>query len=49
MRGPGRWSPTDRRVGGYRAVRLAAFGETVTLPDPVGIDLDTEILKTYVR
>ncbi len=25
----------DRRVGGgYRAVRLAAFGETLTLPDP---------------
>jgi Uma2 family endonuclease len=39
----------DRPVGGYRDVRVARFGETVPLPDPVGIALDTEILKTYVR
>jgi Uma2 family endonuclease len=39
----------DRQVGGYRDLRVAKFGETVTLPDPVGIELDTEVLKTYVR
>ncbi|WP_217162897.1 Uma2 family endonuclease [Streptomyces sp. AC512_CC834] len=42
-------SSPDRRVGGYRDVRVAKFGETVALPDPVGIELDTEILKNYVR
>ncbi|MGC9500610.1 Uma2 family endonuclease [Streptomyces sp. WG7] len=42
-------SSPDRRVGGYRSIRVAKFGETVPLPDPVGIELDTEILKTYVR
>ncbi|CAM5369238.1 hypothetical protein STENM327S_01917 [Streptomyces tendae] len=25
------------------------FGETAVLPDPIGIELDTEILKNYVR
>ncbi|MFF0588654.1 Uma2 family endonuclease [Streptomyces sp. NPDC003781] len=39
----------DRRIGGYRDVRVAKFGETVTLPDPDGIELDTEILENYVR
>ncbi|MER8068787.1 Uma2 family endonuclease [Streptomyces sp. NPDC094034] len=34
---------------GYRCRQVANFGETVTLPDPVGIELDTEILKHYVR
>lgn len=27
----------------------AKFGEKVLLPDPIGIELDTEILKNYVR
>ncbi|MGW1674806.1 Uma2 family endonuclease [Streptomyces sp. NPDC002324] len=42
-------SSPDRLVGGYRDVRTAKFGEKVSLPDPVGIELDTEILKNYVR
>lgn len=42
-------SSPDRRVGGYRDVRVAKFGETVALPAPVGIELDTETLKSYVR
>ncbi|MFE7841818.1 Uma2 family endonuclease [Streptomyces sp. NPDC057474] len=42
-------SSPDPLVGGYRDVHTAKFGERVSLPDPVGIELDTEILKTYVR
>ncbi|MFF9270247.1 MULTISPECIES: Uma2 family endonuclease [Streptomyces] len=42
-------SSPDRRVGGYRNARVTKFGETVVLPDPVGIELDTEILNSYVR
>ncbi|MDT0615130.1 Uma2 family endonuclease [Streptomyces lancefieldiae] len=42
-------SGPDRQVGGYRDVRVATFGETMALPDPVGIELDTEVLKNYVR
>ncbi|MGW7543989.1 Uma2 family endonuclease [Streptomyces sp. NPDC054770] len=42
-------SSPDRNVGGYRVVRTAKFGEKVLLPDPIGIELDTEILKNYVR
>lgn len=42
-------SHPDRQVGGHRDVRVAEFGETVPLPDPVGTDLDAEILKTCVR
>ncbi|WND36659.1 Uma2 family endonuclease [Streptomyces sp. BB1-1-1] len=42
-------SSPDRRVGGYRDARVTKFGETLVLPDPVGIELDTEILKSYVR
>ncbi|MGV9642887.1 Uma2 family endonuclease [Streptomyces sp. NPDC003514] len=42
-------SSPDRRVGGYREVHVAKFGEKVLLPDPVGIELDTEILENYVR
>ncbi|WP_432132668.1 Uma2 family endonuclease [Streptomyces tendae] len=42
-------SGPDRRVGGYRHARVTKFGETLVLPDPVGIELDTEILKNYVR
>ncbi|MEU9220107.1 Uma2 family endonuclease [Streptomyces sp. NPDC048376] len=39
----------DRRVGGYRDARVTKFGETLVLPDPVGITLDTEVLKNHVR
>ncbi|MEV6762223.1 hypothetical protein AB0N16_16595 [Streptomyces sp. NPDC051105] len=39
----------DQKVGGYRVVRAAKFGEKVLLPDPIGIELGTEILKNYVR
>ncbi|MEV7384044.1 Uma2 family endonuclease [Streptomyces lydicus] len=35
--------------GCYLDVHRAPFGEQVTLPDPVGLTLDTEILKNYVR
>ncbi|MFJ3778673.1 Uma2 family endonuclease [Streptomyces sp. NPDC090075] len=42
-------SNPDRQVGGYRDIRTSKFGETVALPDPIGIELDTEILKNYVR
>ncbi|MEV7032556.1 Uma2 family endonuclease [Streptomyces sp. NPDC093272] len=42
-------SGPDRQIGGYRTVQTAKFGETVALPDPMGIELDTEILKNYVR
>jgi Uma2 family endonuclease len=42
-------SAPDRTVGGYRDVHTAKFGETVSVPDPVGIELDTEVLKNYVR
>ncbi|AUH42326.1 Uma2 family endonuclease [Streptomyces sp. CMB-StM0423] len=34
---------------GYRVTRTAKFGEKLVLPDPVGIGLDTEELKDYVR
>lgn len=39
-------SEPDRRIG-YRDVHTAKIGETVTLPAPVGIELDTEELKRY--
>ncbi|WP_328838281.1 Uma2 family endonuclease [Streptomyces europaeiscabiei] len=42
-------SGPDRHVGGYRDVRTAKFGEKVRIPGPMNIELDTEILKTYVR
>ncbi|WP_181767512.1 Uma2 family endonuclease [Streptomyces albidus (ex Kaewkla and Franco 2022)] len=32
----------------HRDVHTSRFGETVKLPEPVGIELDTEILKNYV-
>jgi Uma2 family endonuclease len=35
--------------GRYLDIHRAPFGEQVVLPDPVGITLDTEILKNYVR
>ncbi|MEU8923932.1 Uma2 family endonuclease [Kitasatospora sp. NPDC048545] len=33
----------------YESVRTLPFGRTVRLPDPVGISLDTEPLKNWVR
>ncbi|MGW7422924.1 Uma2 family endonuclease [Streptomyces sp. NPDC054813] len=33
---------------GYRDIHVVKLGGKVTLPDPVGIDLDTEELKQYV-
>lgn len=39
---------SDPAPGGYRSVDTAAFGGKLVLPDPVGIELDTEILKEYV-
>ncbi|MGW7816954.1 Uma2 family endonuclease [Streptomyces puniciscabiei] len=33
---------------GYRDIHVVAFGGKVTLPDPVGIELDTDELKQYV-
>ncbi|MGA5414962.1 hypothetical protein [Streptomyces pseudogriseolus] len=39
----------DRQIGGYRDARTAKFGEKVLLPEPMGIELDTEILENYVR
>ncbi|MCX3062474.1 Uma2 family endonuclease [Streptomyces beihaiensis] len=42
-------SNPDREVGGYRDARTSKFGEKVTVPDPMGIELDTEILQNYVR
>ncbi|NGO77789.1 Uma2 family endonuclease [Streptomyces sp. YC504] len=35
--------------GGYRDTHKVKFGGQLTIPDPVGITLDTEILKNYVR
>ncbi|MCE3033034.1 Uma2 family endonuclease [Streptomyces sp. CMSTAAHL-2] len=42
-------SNPDRHVGGYRDVHTAKFGEKVLVPGPMDIELDTEILKNYVR
>ncbi|MEU9120644.1 Uma2 family endonuclease [Streptomyces sp. NPDC048506] len=39
----------DPQQGRYLDIHEAPFGKEVTLPDPVGITLDTEILKNYVR
>ncbi|MFD8467493.1 Uma2 family endonuclease [Streptomyces cyaneofuscatus] len=33
----------------YEQVVTVPYGKTVTLPDPVGIELDTEPLKTWTR
>ncbi|MEU3543279.1 Uma2 family endonuclease [Streptomyces paromomycinus] len=35
--------------GRYEMLLTVPFGKTVTLPDPVGIELDTEPLKDWVR
>ncbi|MEU1786670.1 Uma2 family endonuclease [Streptomyces sparsogenes] len=39
----------DPKSGCYLDIHRAPFGEQVVIPDPVGITLDTEILKAYVR
>ncbi|MES4905994.1 MULTISPECIES: Uma2 family endonuclease [unclassified Streptomyces] len=39
----------DPESGRYRDIHQAGFGEQVTLPEPVGITLDTDVLKNYVR
>ncbi|MBL1094765.1 MULTISPECIES: Uma2 family endonuclease [Streptomyces] len=41
-------NPSPER-GLYRDMHWDPFGKQVTLPDPVGITLDTEALKNYVR
>ncbi|MGW2645082.1 hypothetical protein ACWC2T_09225 [Streptomyces sp. NPDC001393] len=45
--GHGEWA--DRQIGGYRDMHTANFGERVSVPNPMNIELDTEILKNYVR
>lgn len=42
-------SNPDEEAARYRDVHTSRFGETVELPQPVGMELDTEILKNYVR
>ncbi|MEV0774905.1 Uma2 family endonuclease [Streptomyces sp. NPDC050433] len=42
-------SAPDPEGGGYRDTHSVKFGEKLSLPDPVGIELDTEILKDFVR
>ncbi|MGX1491234.1 Uma2 family endonuclease [Streptomyces tendae] len=42
-------SSPDRKIGGYRTVRTAKFGEKVLLPESIGIELDTEILENHAR
>lgn len=39
----------DPQSACYLDIHRAPFGEQVALPEPVGITLDTEILKNYVR
>jgi Uma2 family endonuclease len=43
------FSAPDPGGAGYRDRHTVAFGEQLALPDPVGFELDTEILKTYVH
>lgn len=42
-------STPDRVAGAYRDQHMVPFGERILIPDPVGIELDTEILNNYVR
>ncbi|MDI3420351.1 Uma2 family endonuclease [Streptomyces luteolus] len=42
-------SGPESEHGYYRHRRIHRFGEKITLPEPVGIPLDTEPLKKYVR
>ncbi|MBU3870361.1 Uma2 family endonuclease [Streptomyces sp. 4503] len=39
----------DPKSGCYLDIHRAPFGERVALPDPVGITIDTDTLKNYVR
>ncbi|MBQ0864580.1 Uma2 family endonuclease [Streptomyces sp. RK75] len=39
----------NQEAGRYRDLHTASFGEQVDIPDPVGISLETEPLKRYVR
>ncbi|WP_413115395.1 Uma2 family endonuclease [Streptomyces sp. CY1] len=39
----------DPKSACYLDIHRAPFGERVALPDPVGITLDTDTLKNYVR
>ncbi|MET9860765.1 Uma2 family endonuclease [Streptomyces smyrnaeus] len=39
----------DPHTSRYRDLHTASLGEWVELPEPVGISLDTEALKKYVR
>ncbi|MFJ7075630.1 Uma2 family endonuclease [Streptomyces sp. NPDC098781] len=41
------YSEPDPRIG-YRHARRVAFGAKLLLPEPLGIELDTEKLKQYV-
>ncbi|MGW7415927.1 Uma2 family endonuclease [Streptomyces sp. NPDC054863] len=43
------FSQPDQERGKYGDVHKVAFGVMITLPDPVGIELNTEILKKFVR
>ncbi|WP_406348260.1 Uma2 family endonuclease [Streptomyces sp. NBC_00144] len=43
------FSAPDPEGGGYRDRHTVKFGEVLMLPDPVGIELDTEVLQNYVR
>ncbi|WP_405753298.1 Uma2 family endonuclease [Streptomyces sp. NBC_01411] len=43
------FSAPDPEGGGYRDSHTVKFGEVLMLPDPVGIELDTEVLQNYVR
>ncbi|MFE1961440.1 Uma2 family endonuclease [Streptomyces sp. NPDC059479] len=40
---------SDPATDGYRDRHVVDFGMKVMLPDPVGIELDTEELKNFVR
>ncbi|MGS2588883.1 Uma2 family endonuclease [Streptomyces hebeiensis] len=40
-------SNPDPAAGDYSDLHRVVFGERLVIPDPVGIELDTEILKAY--
>ncbi|WP_272921112.1 hypothetical protein [Streptomyces sp. SID4917] len=40
---------TDPQRGEYQSRTSHPYGDTVKLPDPVGITLETEKLKDYTR
>ncbi|MEU8887011.1 Uma2 family endonuclease [Streptomyces sp. NPDC048442] len=43
------FSKPDQERGKYADAHSVAFGVRITIPEPVGIELDTEELKDYVR